>query len=109
MTRTTFMIRAAVLGTLGVAAAPMHHPLVLPVMASTLYEMSGGRFSLGLGVSHPEQTARAPVGPHERADERLVSPHESRRARRRRGACMRRRWAVVECSRQCLRRCRSRR
>lgn len=44
--------------TIGVAAAPMHHRLVLPVLASTLQEMSGGRFSVGLGVSHPEQTAR---------------------------------------------------
>jgi alkanesulfonate monooxygenase SsuD/methylene tetrahydromethanopterin reductase-like flavin-dependent oxidoreductase (luciferase family) len=44
--------------TLGVAATPMYHRLVLPVKASTLFELSGGRFSLGLGVSHPEQTAR---------------------------------------------------
>jgi len=44
--------------TVGVAAVPMHHPLVLPNLASTLQELSGGRFSLGLGVSHPEQTAR---------------------------------------------------
>jgi len=48
----------AVRGTLGVAATPMYHRLILPVMASSLHEMSGGRFSLGLGVSHPEQTAR---------------------------------------------------
>lgn len=44
-------------GTVGVAAAPMHHRLILPVLASTLNELSAGRFSLGLGVSHPEQTA----------------------------------------------------
>jgi alkanesulfonate monooxygenase SsuD/methylene tetrahydromethanopterin reductase-like flavin-dependent oxidoreductase (luciferase family) len=43
-------------GTLGVASLPMHHHLVLPVLASTLNELSDGRFSLGLGVSHPEQT-----------------------------------------------------
>jgi len=43
-------------GTLGVASVPMHHHLVLPVLASTLNELSDGRFSLGLGVSHPEQT-----------------------------------------------------
>jgi alkanesulfonate monooxygenase SsuD/methylene tetrahydromethanopterin reductase-like flavin-dependent oxidoreductase (luciferase family) len=51
-TRTT-----TVRGTLGVAALPMHHHLVLPVLASTLNELSGARFSLGIGVSHPEQTA----------------------------------------------------
>jgi alkanesulfonate monooxygenase SsuD/methylene tetrahydromethanopterin reductase-like flavin-dependent oxidoreductase (luciferase family) len=45
-------------GTLGVAATPMYHRLTLPAMASTLFELSGGRFSLGLGVSHPEQTAQ---------------------------------------------------
>jgi alkanesulfonate monooxygenase SsuD/methylene tetrahydromethanopterin reductase-like flavin-dependent oxidoreductase (luciferase family) len=44
-------------GTLGVAAVPMHHRLVLPVLAATLNELSDGRFSLGLGVSHPEQTS----------------------------------------------------
>jgi alkanesulfonate monooxygenase SsuD/methylene tetrahydromethanopterin reductase-like flavin-dependent oxidoreductase (luciferase family) len=43
-------------GALGVASLPMHHHLVLPVLASTLNELSDGRFSLGLGVSHPEQT-----------------------------------------------------
>jgi alkanesulfonate monooxygenase SsuD/methylene tetrahydromethanopterin reductase-like flavin-dependent oxidoreductase (luciferase family) len=53
-----FAATPSVRGTLGVAALPMHHRLVLPIMASTLYEMSEGRFSLGLGVSHPEQTAR---------------------------------------------------
>jgi alkanesulfonate monooxygenase SsuD/methylene tetrahydromethanopterin reductase-like flavin-dependent oxidoreductase (luciferase family) len=36
----------------------MYHPLILPAMASSLFELSEGRFSLGLGVSHPEQTAR---------------------------------------------------
>ena len=56
-----FTATSTVRGTLGVAAAPMHHRLVLPIMASTLYEMSAGRFSLGLGVSHPEQTARFDV------------------------------------------------
>ncbi len=53
-----FAATTSVQGTVGVAAAPMHHRLVLPNLASTLNEMSGGRFSLGLGVSHPEQTAR---------------------------------------------------
>jgi alkanesulfonate monooxygenase SsuD/methylene tetrahydromethanopterin reductase-like flavin-dependent oxidoreductase (luciferase family) len=53
-----FTATSDVRGTLGVAALPMHDRLVLPIMASTLNEMSAGRFSLGLGVSHPEQTAR---------------------------------------------------
>ena len=53
-----FAATSSVHGTLGVAALPMHHRLVLPILASTLSEMSDGRFSLGLGVSHPEQTAR---------------------------------------------------
>jgi len=53
-----FAATSTVRGTLGVAATPMHHRLVLPVIASTLNEMSDGRFSLGLGVSHPEQTTR---------------------------------------------------
>jgi alkanesulfonate monooxygenase SsuD/methylene tetrahydromethanopterin reductase-like flavin-dependent oxidoreductase (luciferase family) len=48
---------STVRGTLGVAAVPMHHRLVLPLLASTLSELSDGRFSLGIGVSHPEQTA----------------------------------------------------
>ena len=52
-----FCQTTTVRGTLGVAALPMHHHLVLPVLASTLNELSGGRFSLGVGVSHPEQTA----------------------------------------------------
>ncbi len=56
-----FAATTSVQGTVGVAAAPMHHRLVLPNLASTLNEMSGGRFSLGLGVSHPEQTARFEV------------------------------------------------
>jgi alkanesulfonate monooxygenase SsuD/methylene tetrahydromethanopterin reductase-like flavin-dependent oxidoreductase (luciferase family) len=54
---TMFGRTSTVRGTLGVAAVPMHHRLVLPVLASTLNELSDGRFSLGLGVSHPEQTA----------------------------------------------------
>jgi alkanesulfonate monooxygenase SsuD/methylene tetrahydromethanopterin reductase-like flavin-dependent oxidoreductase (luciferase family) len=43
-------------GTLGVASLPMYPHLVLPVLAATLSELSDCRFSLGLGVSHPEQT-----------------------------------------------------
>lgn len=52
-----FAATSSLRGTVGVAAAPMHHRLILPVLASTLNELSSGRFSLGLGVSHPEQTA----------------------------------------------------
>lgn len=47
-----------VCGGVGVAAVPMHQPLTLALLASTLTEASGGRFSLGVGVSHPELTAR---------------------------------------------------
>jgi alkanesulfonate monooxygenase SsuD/methylene tetrahydromethanopterin reductase-like flavin-dependent oxidoreductase (luciferase family) len=54
---TMFCRTSTVRGTLGVAAVPMHHRLVLPALASTLNELSNGRFSLGVGVSHPEQTA----------------------------------------------------
>src|SRR5690606_37896198 len=53
-----FAATTRVRGTVGVAAMPMHHPVVLASVASTLHEMSDGRFGLGLGVSHPEQTAR---------------------------------------------------
>jgi alkanesulfonate monooxygenase SsuD/methylene tetrahydromethanopterin reductase-like flavin-dependent oxidoreductase (luciferase family) len=48
-----FASTTQVRGTLGVAATPMYHRLILPAMASTLFELSEGRFSLGLGVSHP--------------------------------------------------------
>ncbi|MGE0878806.1 MAG: LLM class flavin-dependent oxidoreductase [Acidimicrobiia bacterium] len=56
-----FTATSTIRGTLGVAATPMHHPLVLPTVASSLNELSGGRFSLGVGVSHPEQAARMGV------------------------------------------------
>lgn len=45
-------------GGLGVAAVPMHQPMTLALLAATLTELSEGRFSLGVGVSHPELTAR---------------------------------------------------
>ena len=41
-------------GAVGVAAAIAHHPGPLALTASTLQEQSGGRFSLGVGVSHRE-------------------------------------------------------
>jgi alkanesulfonate monooxygenase SsuD/methylene tetrahydromethanopterin reductase-like flavin-dependent oxidoreductase (luciferase family) len=53
-----FASTSTIRGALGVAATPMYHRLILPALASTLYELSEGRFSLGLGVSHPEQTSR---------------------------------------------------
>ncbi len=56
-----FSATTTVRGTVGVAAVPMHHRLVLPNLAATLQELSEGRFSLGLGVSHPEQTGRMGV------------------------------------------------
>ena len=52
-----FTATSRVRGTLGVAALPMHHRLGLPVTASTLHEMSGGRFSLGVGVAGPASAA----------------------------------------------------
>jgi alkanesulfonate monooxygenase SsuD/methylene tetrahydromethanopterin reductase-like flavin-dependent oxidoreductase (luciferase family) len=55
---TMFASTSSVRGGLGVAAVPMHHAKSLAMMASTLTEASGGRFSLGIGVSHAEQTAQ---------------------------------------------------
>lgn len=44
-------------GAIGVAAVPMYRPLPLAMASSSLTEQSSGRFSLGVGVSHPELTA----------------------------------------------------
>lgn len=81
-------------GTLGVASVPMHHRLVLPVTASTLYEMSGGRFSLGLGVSHPEQTARFGVPFPEKPVEYMRSWVRELKARSAAGMLHGSGWAV---------------
>jgi len=45
-------------GAIGVAATPMHTLPSLALTASTLTEQSGGRFELGLGVSHRELADR---------------------------------------------------
>jgi alkanesulfonate monooxygenase SsuD/methylene tetrahydromethanopterin reductase-like flavin-dependent oxidoreductase (luciferase family) len=50
----TSRLRAGV----GVAAAIFHDPVDLARAAGTLAESSGGRFTLGLGVSHGEAAAR---------------------------------------------------
>ena len=49
-----FAATTTVRGAVGVAAAIAHHPGPLALTASTLQEQSGGRFSLGVGVSHRE-------------------------------------------------------
>lgn len=51
---TTTTLRGAV----GVAATPLYQPRTLALLAATLQEESGDRFSLGIGVSHPEILAR---------------------------------------------------
>jgi len=52
-----FEATSVVRGAVGVAAAIAHHPAPLALAASTLNEQSGGRFSLGIGVSHRELAA----------------------------------------------------
>lgn len=49
----TTTVRAGV----GVAAVIFHQPAALARLAATLTEQSGGRFTLGLGVSHAEAAA----------------------------------------------------
>jgi alkanesulfonate monooxygenase SsuD/methylene tetrahydromethanopterin reductase-like flavin-dependent oxidoreductase (luciferase family) len=45
-------------GGIGVAATPLYQPMTLALLAATLQEASEGRFSLGVGVSHPELLSR---------------------------------------------------
>lgn len=49
-------------GAVGVAAVPLYQPKTLALLAATLQESSAGRFSLGIGVSHAELTARHGIG-----------------------------------------------
>lgn len=58
---TMFAATKRVRGTVGVAAAIAHHPGPLALAASTLQELSDGRFSLGIGVSHRELAANLGV------------------------------------------------
>jgi alkanesulfonate monooxygenase SsuD/methylene tetrahydromethanopterin reductase-like flavin-dependent oxidoreductase (luciferase family) len=52
-----FASTTTVRGAVGVAAAIAHHPRTLALVASTLHELSGERFTLGVGVSHHELAA----------------------------------------------------
>ena len=52
-----FSATTALHAGIGVAAAPMHPRVTLALLAGTLQEHSGGRFSLGVGLSHPETAA----------------------------------------------------
>jgi alkanesulfonate monooxygenase SsuD/methylene tetrahydromethanopterin reductase-like flavin-dependent oxidoreductase (luciferase family) len=57
----------SVLGAVGVAAVPFHQPGPLALTAATLQELSGGRFVLGVGISHRESVSahglRFPASP----------------------------------------------
>ena len=53
-----FEATSTVRGAVGVAAVIFHEPTTLARMAGTLNELSGGRFDLGIGVSHPEAAGR---------------------------------------------------
>jgi alkanesulfonate monooxygenase SsuD/methylene tetrahydromethanopterin reductase-like flavin-dependent oxidoreductase (luciferase family) len=90
-----FAQTSSVRGTLGVAATPMHHRLILPVVASTLNELSGGRFSLGLGVSHPEQTARFGISYPEKPLEYMRDWVRDMKDRSARGVAHGGGWAVL--------------
>jgi alkanesulfonate monooxygenase SsuD/methylene tetrahydromethanopterin reductase-like flavin-dependent oxidoreductase (luciferase family) len=81
--------------TLGVAATPMYHRMILPVKASTLFELSGGRFSLGLGVSHPEQTARFGIASPDHPVDYMRSWIRELRDRSKSGMAYGRGWKVL--------------
>jgi alkanesulfonate monooxygenase SsuD/methylene tetrahydromethanopterin reductase-like flavin-dependent oxidoreductase (luciferase family) len=90
-----FAATTTVRGALGVAATPMHHRLVLPLLAATLQELSDGRFSLGLGVSHPEQTARFGVEYPEHPVESMRAWLRDLRGRSRGGVAYGGGWPVL--------------
>jgi alkanesulfonate monooxygenase SsuD/methylene tetrahydromethanopterin reductase-like flavin-dependent oxidoreductase (luciferase family) len=56
-----FAATSTLRGAVGVAAAPLYQPMTLSLLAATLQESSDGRFSLGIGVSHPELLSRHDV------------------------------------------------
>ena len=56
-----FASTTSIFGAVGVAAVIFHQPTALALAASTLNEVSDGRFTLGVGVSHAEAAARAGV------------------------------------------------
>ncbi|MEA3214469.1 MAG: hypothetical protein QOJ19_625 [Acidimicrobiia bacterium] len=53
-----FQCTTRVQGSVGVAAVPFHQPAPLALTAGTLAEQSGGRFLLGVGISHRESVTR---------------------------------------------------
>lgn len=56
-----FASTTTLFGAVGVAAVIFHQPTALALAASTLNELSDGRFTLGVGVSHAEAAAQAGV------------------------------------------------
>ncbi|MDH3680943.1 MAG: LLM class flavin-dependent oxidoreductase [Acidimicrobiia bacterium] len=58
---SVFAATTTIYGAVGVAAVIFHQPTALAVAASTLNEVSDGRFTLGVGISHAEAAERAGV------------------------------------------------
>ena len=56
-----FEATTSVRGAVGVAAVIFHQPVPLALTAATLQEQSGGRFTLGIGISHAEAAERMGV------------------------------------------------
>ncbi len=56
-----FASTSTLLGAVGVAAVIFHQPPALALAASTLNEVSDGRFTLGVGISHAESARNAGV------------------------------------------------
>ncbi len=56
-----FEATKTVRGAVGVAAVIFHHPIPLALTAATLQEQSGGRFTLGVGISHAESARKLGV------------------------------------------------
>lgn len=56
-----FASTTTIYGAIGVAAVIFHRPTALALAASTLNEVSDGRFTLGIGVSHAEAARQAGV------------------------------------------------
>ncbi len=56
-----FASTTSIYGAIGVAAVIFHRPTALALAASTLNEVSDGRFTLGVGVSHAEAARQAGV------------------------------------------------
>lgn len=58
---SVFAATTSIYGGVGVAAVIFHQPTALAIAASTLNEVSDGRFTLGIGISHAEAAERAGV------------------------------------------------